>query len=169
MPFSTSTTSSPFNLCSDSIPRHSRRERFHPTGPNQVWSMDFVADQLADGRRFRSLTVVDIYAQPLDAGGSVAGAVLIPLPDRAVLPGICPLSSPRGSTAPGSSDIRTALAFAQSLECAFEERFVDLCDRDIEMSRDSTGLLGRHASRSPGNCCAGTRPPAGAARALELF
>ena len=30
-----------------------RRERFHPPGPNQVWSMDFVADQLADGRRFR--------------------------------------------------------------------------------------------------------------------
>jgi transposase InsO family protein len=25
-----------------------------------VWSMDFVADQLVDGRRFRSLTVVDI-------------------------------------------------------------------------------------------------------------
>jgi len=40
-----------------------RRARFHPTGPNQVWSMDFVADQLADGRRFRSLTVVDIYTR----------------------------------------------------------------------------------------------------------
>ena len=40
-----------------------RRERFRPTGPNQVWSMDFVADQLADGRRFRSLTVVDIYTR----------------------------------------------------------------------------------------------------------
>jgi putative transposase len=40
-----------------------RRERFHPTGPNQVWSMDFVADQLADGRRFRSLTVMDIYTR----------------------------------------------------------------------------------------------------------
>jgi len=40
-----------------------RRERFHPTGPDQVWSMDFVADQLADGRRFRSLTVVDIYTR----------------------------------------------------------------------------------------------------------
>jgi hypothetical protein len=39
------------------------RERFHPTGPNQVWSMDFVADQLADGRRFRSQTVVDIYTR----------------------------------------------------------------------------------------------------------
>ena len=33
------------------------------TGPNQVWSMDFVADQLADGRRFRSLTVLDIYTR----------------------------------------------------------------------------------------------------------
>lgn len=40
-----------------------RRERFHPTGPNQVWSMDFVADQLVDGRRFRSLTVVDIFTR----------------------------------------------------------------------------------------------------------
>jgi putative transposase len=40
-----------------------RRERFHPTAPNQVWSMDFVADQLSDGRRFRSLTVVDIYTR----------------------------------------------------------------------------------------------------------
>jgi len=40
-----------------------RRERFHPTGPNQVWSMDFVADQLADGRRFRALAVVDIYTR----------------------------------------------------------------------------------------------------------
>lgn len=38
-------------------------ERFHPTGPNQVWSMDFVADHLADGRRFRALTVIDIYTR----------------------------------------------------------------------------------------------------------
>jgi transposase InsO family protein len=39
------------------------RERFQPTAPNQVWSMDFVADQLVDGRRFRSLTVLDIYTR----------------------------------------------------------------------------------------------------------
>jgi putative transposase len=39
------------------------RERLHPTGPNQVWSMDFVAAQLADGKRFRSLTIVDIYTR----------------------------------------------------------------------------------------------------------
>lgn len=29
------------------------------TGANQRWSMDFVSDALADGRRFRNLTVVD--------------------------------------------------------------------------------------------------------------
>jgi putative transposase len=40
-----------------------RRERFRPTAPNQVWSLDFVADQLADGRRFRALTVLDIFTR----------------------------------------------------------------------------------------------------------
>jgi len=53
-----------------------RRERFHPTAPNQVWSMDFVADQLADGRRFRSLTVMDIYTREclaIEAAQSLKG------------------------------------------------------------------------------------------------
>ena len=40
-----------------------RRERFRPTAPNQVWSLDFVADQLADGRRFRALTILDIFTR----------------------------------------------------------------------------------------------------------
>jgi putative transposase len=30
-----------------------------PQGPNQRWSLDFVADQLVDGRRFRVLVVID--------------------------------------------------------------------------------------------------------------
>ena len=30
-----------------------------PAAPNQRWSLDFVSDQLTDGRRFRVLTVVD--------------------------------------------------------------------------------------------------------------
>jgi putative transposase len=30
-----------------------------PTEPNKRWSMDFVSDQLSDGRKFRSLTIVD--------------------------------------------------------------------------------------------------------------
>ena len=32
-----------------------RQEKIRATRPNQVWSLDFVSDQLADGRRFRAL------------------------------------------------------------------------------------------------------------------
>lgn len=34
-----------------------------PTRINQRWSMDFVSDQLSDGRRFRILNVVDDYSR----------------------------------------------------------------------------------------------------------
>jgi len=40
-----------------------RAEVPRPTGPNQVWAMDFIHDQLADGRPFRVLTVVDAYTR----------------------------------------------------------------------------------------------------------
>ena len=40
-----------------------RRERPQATGPNQAWSLDFVTDQLADGRRFRALTVMDVHTR----------------------------------------------------------------------------------------------------------
>jgi putative transposase len=36
-----------------------RRPIETPQAPNQRWSLDFVSDQLTDGRRFRILTVVD--------------------------------------------------------------------------------------------------------------
>ena len=34
-----------------------------PQGPNQRWSLDFVCDMLADGRRFRILVVVDDFTR----------------------------------------------------------------------------------------------------------
>ena len=34
-----------------------------PTGQHDCWSMDFVADTLLDGRRFRALTVVDNFSR----------------------------------------------------------------------------------------------------------
>lgn len=40
-----------------------RTPRPLPTGPNQSWSMDFVSDGLAHGRRFRCLNVVDDYTR----------------------------------------------------------------------------------------------------------
>lgn len=40
-----------------------RREKYIPKRPNQAWSMDFVADQLVDGTRFRALTIVDVFTR----------------------------------------------------------------------------------------------------------
>jgi putative transposase len=36
-----------------------------PSKPNQRWSMDFVSDQLSNGRRFRTLNVVDDYSREM--------------------------------------------------------------------------------------------------------
>lgn len=40
-----------------------RRERYVPKRANQAWSMDFVADQLVDGRKLRALTVIDVFTR----------------------------------------------------------------------------------------------------------
>lgn len=40
-----------------------RAERRPADRANDVWGMDFVVDQLADGRRFRALTVVDLFTR----------------------------------------------------------------------------------------------------------
>jgi len=41
-----------------------RGERLEaPRGPNQVWAMDFMSDQLADGRRLRALPIIDVYTR----------------------------------------------------------------------------------------------------------
>src|SRR6187399_3479419 len=34
-----------------------------PQGPNQRWSLDFLSDAFADGRRFRILAVVDDFTR----------------------------------------------------------------------------------------------------------
>ena len=40
------------------------REVRTPAGHrNDVWSMDFVHDQLSDGRRFRALTLIDVFTR----------------------------------------------------------------------------------------------------------
>ncbi len=55
--------------------RH-REESLNATAPDQAWSMDFVADQLQDGTRFRALTIVDVYTREgvaIEAGQSLKG------------------------------------------------------------------------------------------------
>ena len=53
-----------------------REERFVATAPNQAWSLDFVADQLQDGKRFRALTIIDVCTRErlaIEAGQSLKG------------------------------------------------------------------------------------------------
>lgn len=44
-----------------SAPRAPLKEM--PTRLNQCWAMDFVSDQLYNGKRFRALTVIDLYSR----------------------------------------------------------------------------------------------------------
>jgi putative transposase len=65
-----------------------RRERFRCTAPNQVWGLDFIADQLVDGRRFRALTVVDIYTREslaIEPGQSMKGEDVVMVLNRILL------------------------------------------------------------------------------------
>ena len=40
-----------------------RETRRQPLGPNESWSLDFVHDHLADGGKFRLLTVIDVFSR----------------------------------------------------------------------------------------------------------
>jgi putative transposase len=62
-----------------------RRERSKVTALNQAWSLDFVSDQLADGRRFRALTVVDVFTREclaIEVGQSLKGENVVQVLSR---------------------------------------------------------------------------------------
>lgn len=53
-----------------------RQPKHEVTAINQIWSMDFVADALFDGRRLRALTIVDNYTREslaIEVGQSLKG------------------------------------------------------------------------------------------------
>lgn len=62
-----------------------RRALERPSGPNERWSMDFVHDQLASGRRLRCLTVVDDFtreAVAIDVSHSIPAERVCAVLDR---------------------------------------------------------------------------------------
>ncbi len=62
-----------------------QRERRKPRAPNEVWSLDFVADQLVDRRRFRALTVVDVFTREslaIEAGQNLKGENVVGVLNR---------------------------------------------------------------------------------------
>lgn len=44
-----------------------RQARIKAGRPNDVWSMDIVADQLSNGTKFRTLTIVDVFSREAPA------------------------------------------------------------------------------------------------------
>ena len=62
-----------------------REDRRAATAPNQVWAMDFMADQLFDGRRLRLLTVIDAYTRlcpAIDVRSSYRGSDVVETLER---------------------------------------------------------------------------------------
>ena len=64
-----------------------RIERPKATRPNATWSMDFMADQLFDGTRFRLFTLVDNFTREslaIDVGQRFTGEAVCKVLDRVV-------------------------------------------------------------------------------------
>ena len=67
-----------------------RQQRPVLTGVDQCWSMDFVSDNLFNGRRFRALTVVDNFSREcvaIHAGKSLKGEDVVGVMERLRVPG----------------------------------------------------------------------------------
>ena len=62
-----------------------RADRHPATGPNECWSMDFLSDQLFDGRRIRVLTIVNNFTRlspAIDVRMSYRGADVVDTLER---------------------------------------------------------------------------------------
>lgn len=58
-----------------------------PVRANQVWAMDFMQDNLVDGRKFRTLNVVDVYTRAcraIEVDTSLGGARVVRVLERLV-------------------------------------------------------------------------------------
>ncbi|SMA32876.1 IS3 family element, transposase orfB [Klebsiella pneumoniae] len=67
-----------------------RQQRPVQTGVDQCWSMDFVSDNLFNGRHFRALTVVDNFSREcvaIHAGKSLKGEDVVGVMERLRVPG----------------------------------------------------------------------------------
>lgn len=62
------------------LPERIKQPLTVPAAPNQVWSIDFVSDSLADGRKFRMLNIIDDFNRE-----SLAIEVDTSLPSRRVV------------------------------------------------------------------------------------
>jgi putative transposase len=70
-----------------------REDRSTPSAANQVWAMDFVHDQLFDGRKIRVLTIVDTFSRlspAIDVRQSYRGSDVVKTLERIIREIGCP-------------------------------------------------------------------------------
>src|SRR5262245_17445147 len=75
------------------LPAAARVPLSMPQGPNERWSMDFIHDQLATGRRFRCLTLVDDFTRQclaIHVDTSIGGAAVVAVLQGLALSGRLP-------------------------------------------------------------------------------
>lgn len=129
-----------------SVSEHSRRKP-RAQGANQVWSLDFVADELTGGRRFRALTVVDVYTREclaIEVGQSLKGhdvvRVLQQIAEQRGMPQMLFCDNGSEFIQPGAGPVGISQPGQDRLLAPGEADGQRLCG---ELQRDSTGRVPR--------------------------
>jgi putative transposase len=77
------------------LPERIKQPLSVPAAPNQVWSIDFMSDSLADGRKFQLLNIIDDYNQEslaIEVDTSLPSLRVIRVLDRLIAERGCPAS-----------------------------------------------------------------------------
>jgi len=64
-----------------------REARCRPKRPNEAWSLDFIHDELSNGKKFRALTVVDVFSREglaIEVGHRLRGEHVVDVLNRLV-------------------------------------------------------------------------------------
>jgi putative transposase len=128
-----------------------RQARCQPQRPTEAWSLDFVHDQLSNGQKFRSLTVVDVFSREalaIEVGQRLRGEHVVEVLNRLVRQRGAPkylLPTMAGSSPDGSSTCGhiTTGCGSTSLDQASL--------RTTPTSKRSTAVFGRNASTPTGS------------------
>lgn len=123
-----------------------------PSAPNERWSLDFTSDQLADGRRFRTLNIVDENTREclaIEAGTSMPGSAVARVLEQVRKSAAIRKASFR-TMAPNSSVARSTHGPIKTGSA--RTSFNQASPLKTHSSRASTASFGTNASTNIGLC-----------------
>lgn len=103
------------------LPRQRRFQLERASRPNQRWSMDFMSDQLANGRRFRVLNIVDDYTR--ECKGQIVDFSISGLRLSRFLESCCPL--PEEIVVDNGPELTSKAMFLWAEKTGVQLRFID--------------------------------------------